>query len=124
MTSTTNNIDFLALDGELDLDELDAVMSGGREKGQYKQDLLGFIESGKMAVPYKFQGKKAASVKTGFESAVDSIEKDAEIDDATKAAAKELYVKVKKVGDGEDAQELVFLVRQDIVRERKGLATA
>ena len=69
-----------------------------------------------MGQPYQFEGKKAQSVKTGFESAIESIQKDADVDDATKEAVKHLLVKVRKTGEGENEQEHVFLIRQDLVK--------
>lgn len=110
-----STVDYAAMD-ELGLDEINQILSGGREKGVYKGDLVDFINTGKLGQPYQFSGKKAASVKTGFETAVDAIQKDADLSDEIKAAAKEVVVRVRKDGEGDDAQEHVFLVRMDLVK--------
>jgi|SRR5688500_3367673 len=113
------SVDLSEFTGDLDLDAINQILAGGREKGVYRQDALDFIASGKMGAPYQFSDKKGQSVKTGFESAVESILKDADVDDETKAAAKALIVKVRKQGEGESATEHVFLIRGDLVRAAK-----
>lgn len=121
--------------GNLDfdnLDDLDALINAGSEKGVYKNDLVDYIKSNKMGKNYTFQGKKAQSVKTGFESAIEAIQKDDKLDAETKAAALEVAVKVRKNPKKNEAgeavldnegnpveEELVFLIRQDLVREAK-----
>src|SRR4051812_9108803 len=64
-------LDFAALaeQDELSDDDVLAILAGGREKGIYDDAIVEFVRGGKIGVPYKFTGKKAASVKTGFESA-------------------------------------------------------
>lgn len=114
MTSTT--FDF---GSELSLEDIEQISSGGREKGIYKSDMVDFINSGKLGIPYQFSGKKAASVKTGFESAAEAIQKDADLSDEVKEAAKQVTVRVRKDGEGDDAQEHVFLFREDLVKAAK-----
>lgn len=106
---------------ELDLDAIDQIMAGGSEKGKYEEDVVAFATSGKLGVPYPFSGKKAQSVKTGLESAKDTVAKNDKnkYDDETKAAVANIAVRVRKVGEGDDAQELVFLIREDLRRARK-----
>jgi len=108
-----SDVDFTALAelDDLDLDQINDIMAGGREKGIYKEALLDFINSGKLGKPHKFSGKKAASVKTGFETAKEAVEKDGDLDDDVKAAAKNTVIRVR--GDG------VFLVRNDLVKAAK-----
>jgi hypothetical protein len=114
------------------LDDIDALVNAGSEKGVYKSDMVDFINSEKMGKNYTFTGKKAQSVKTGFESAIEAIQKDDSLDENVKAAAKEVAVKVRKNPvKNEDGtvqtdsagnkveEELVFLIRQDLVREAK-----
>jgi hypothetical protein len=127
----SNTLDFENLDFE-NLDDINALLAGGGEKGRYREDMLDFIASGKMGTSYPYSGKKAQSVKTGFESAIEAIQKDTEQTEEVKNAAKEVAVKVrkspKKNEDGTPVlnadntpafDELVFLIRTDLVRARK-----
>ena len=115
--TTLSNLD------ELSLEDIDAVLSGGSEKGKYVEDLLTFAESGKMGVPYQFSGKKAASVKTGMDSAKEKIAKETDkYSDEIRQAVANTDVKVRKVGEGEAQQELVFLIREDLRRAAKSAA--
>jgi len=127
----STNVDFTDIDFD-DLDDINALLAGGGEKGVYKQEMLDYIATGKMGKQYPYSNKKAASVKTGFESAIEAIQKDEKVDDDTKKAASEVAVKVRKSprknedgspvlnADNEPVfDELVFLIRQDLVRARK-----
>jgi hypothetical protein len=126
-----SSIDFTSIDFD-DLDDINALLAGGGEKGLYLQDLKEFIATGKMGKQYPYSNKKAASVKTGFESAIEAIQKDDKVDDETKAAALEVAVKVRKTPKKDEEgnpvldgagnavnDELVFLIRQDLVRAKK-----
>ncbi len=123
-SNTMATIDITSIDfgDELTLDEINAVSAGGSEKGKYKRDLVDFIESNKMGQRYQFDGVKAQSVKTGFESAVDAILKDEKATDEQKDAARNVSVKVRKSGEGDAAVEAVFLLREDLIREAKAAA--
>jgi hypothetical protein len=126
---------------ELSLEDIDAITSTGRDKGVYKQDLIDFLSSGKLGKKYQFQGKKANSVKTGFDTAVEAISKDADLSADLKAAAAKLVVKVRKVpvpvlddegnqtkdAEGNDVteeQEVVFLINQHLVNKARGVEQA
>lgn len=65
-TDTTN---------DLSNEEIDALLATTKSKGQYKEVLNSFVESGSRGrkIPLdsgRFSGKAAASVKTGFLTAV------------------------------------------------------
>lgn len=121
---TSINFTELAGQDELDLDDIEAVLAGGSEKGKYKEDVIQFAMSNKLGVPYQFSGKKAASVKTGLESAKEAVGKDEKIEDDVKAAVANTVVRVRKVGEGDAAQELVFLIREDLRRAAKSQSAA
>ena len=119
-----SNIDFDSLldVDELSFDDIAAIESAGSEKGIYQRDLIAFANSGKRAIPYKFSGKNAQSVKTGFSSAVDAIQKKEDISAEDKEAVKHVEVRVRK-GDkvkdeqGNDVQkEYVYLINQRVVQ--------
>jgi hypothetical protein len=115
-------IDFDSLTGDLSLDDILAIEKAGSEKGIYQRDLLDFVHSGKLGVRYNFSGKNAQSVKMGFTSAIDALQKKDDVSAEDKAAVKEVEVRVRK-GD-KDAQgnqdEFVFLINQAAVREERG----
>lgn len=99
---------------ELDDEALDAAIAGSRQRGVYDEKILTFIDSGKRGVEVSLAegsahaAKKAASVKTGYESARERLEA-GKVQDATdeqKDAAKSLKVILKG--------ERVFLVRSDM----------
>lgn len=111
--TVTLDFDALANQDELSEDDVLAILAGGREKGIYDDALIDFLRAGKMGVPYRFTGKKAASVKTGFESAKTRL-KDGKIEKATdeeKALAEDVEVRVR--------DEKVFLLRQDLAKAAK-----
>jgi hypothetical protein len=123
-----SNIDFdtLLQSDELSLDDILAIESAGSEKGIYQRDLLDFVHSGKRGVPYKFSGKNAQSVKMGFNSAVDAIQKKEDISSEDKEAVKHVEIRVRK-GDkvkdenGNETQvEYVFLINQQAVQAQRG----
>lgn len=127
-----STIDFDAMmeSGELSLDDLLAIDSAGSEKGIYQRDLLDFVHSGKRGVPYKFSGKNAQSVKTGFTSAVDAIQKKEDVSAEDKEAVKHVEVRVRKGDKVKDEQgnetqkEYVFLMNTRVVAEQRGNSPA
>lgn len=123
-----SNIDFDTLLGadELSLDDILAIESAGSEKGIYQRDLLDFVHSGKLGVPYKFSGKNAQSVKMGFNSAVDAIQKKDDVSAEDKDAVKHVEIRVRKgEKDAEGNQaEYVFLINQKVVQAQRGNANA
>ena len=123
-----SNIDFdtLLQSDELSLDDILAIESAGSEKGIYQRDLLDFVHSGKLGVPYKFSGKNAQSVKMGFNSAVDAIQKKEDVSSEDKEAVKAVEVRVRKgEKDAEGNQaEYVFLINQKVVQAQRGNAQA
>lgn len=110
-TNTTNGGNAMSALEELTLDQILEIEAGGREKGIYKEDLIEFAQSGKMGQPYPFTGKKAQSVKTGFVSAREAVEKDESVDDETKEAVKNTEVRVRN--------DAVYLIRRDLVKAAK-----
>lgn len=121
-------IDFDSLAGsdELSLEDILAIEQAGSEKGIYQRDMLDFVHSGKVGVPYNFTGKNAQSVKMGFSSAVDAIAKREDVSAEDKEAVKSVEVRVRKGPkvEGQDQKEYVFLINQKVVAEKKGTATA
>jgi hypothetical protein len=120
------DFDTLLSSDELSLDDILAIESAGSEKGIYQRDLLDFVHSGKLGVPYKFTNKNAQSVKMGFNSAVDAIQKKEDISAEDKEAVKHVEIRVRK-GDktkdeaGNDVQpEYVFLINQKVVQAQRG----
>jgi hypothetical protein len=122
-TETTNGtpeVDWDALSEKDELSEEDylAIMAGGREKGIYDDELLDYIRSNKLGKPYKFSGKKAMSVKTGFESAKGRLKEGkstaANVTEDEQAIAD--YVEVRIRG------EKVFLLRGDLAKAAKASA--
>ena len=93
--------------------DLDAILAGARAHGVYSDNLLAYMHSGRRGVeinladgPHK--GKKAASVKTGYESAIKRL-KEGKLTGATdedKAAADSLQVVSRN--------DRVFLARKDM----------
>jgi len=124
----STNLDFNAL---LDVDELSfediiAIESAGSEKGIYQRDLLDFVHSGKRGVPYKFSGKNAQSVKMGFNTAVDAIQKKEDVSAEDKEAVKHVEIRVRKgekttdENGNEVVPEYVFLINQNVVSTQRG----
>lgn len=122
------NLDFGALldSDELSLDDILAIESAGSEKGIYQRDLLDFVQSGKKGVPYKFSGKNAQSVKTGFATAVDAIQKKDDVSAEDKEAVKFVEVRVRKGEKTTDEKgnevvpEYVFLINNRAVAAARG----
>lgn len=111
--TVTLDFDALSAKDELDDDDVLAILAGGREKGIYDDALVDFVRANKIGVPYRFSGKKAASVKTGFESAKTRL-KENKIDKATEeeaALADEVEVRVR--------EDKVFLLRNDLAKAAK-----
>lgn len=125
-----SNIDFdtLLSSDELSLEDILAIESAGSEKGIYQRDLLDFVHSGKLGVPYKFSGKNAQSVKMGFNSAVDAIQKKDDVSSEDKEAVKHVEIRVRKGEKTKDEQgndvqpEYVFLINQKVVQAQRGNA--
>lgn len=117
-------IDYDALSGagELTLDDILSIEQAGSEKGIYQRDLLDFVHSGKLGVPYKFEGKAAQSVKMGFTSAVEGLQKKDDVSAEDKEAVKHVEVRVRKVKgtDGAEDKEFVFLINQKVVATQRG----
>jgi hypothetical protein len=98
---------------ELNDEELDAAMAGSRQRGIYDEKILSFLDSGKRGVQINLAegvhaGKKAPSVKTGYESARERLE-NGKVDNSTdeqKESAKNMKVVLK----GEN----VYLIRSDL----------
>ena len=98
---------------ELSDEDLDAAMAGSRQRGVYDDKILDFLNSGRRGVQINLAegvhaGKKAPSVKTGYESARERLE-NGKIDNSTdeqKEAAKNMKVVLK----GEN----VYLIRSDV----------
>lgn len=123
---STIDFDTLLSSDELSLDDILAIESAGSEKGIYQRDLLDFVHSGKLGVPYKFSGKNAQSVKMGFNSAIDGIQKKDDVSAEDKEAVKHVEIRVRK-GDkvkdesGNETQpEYVFLINQKVVQAQRG----
>lgn len=60
---------------ELSQEQIDALLAGSRQRGEYDRQLMGFLDSDIPGVQVSleegpFQGKKAQSVKTGFDGAI------------------------------------------------------
>lgn len=96
-------------------DDLNAAISGSRTRGVYDENLLNFFNSGRRGVEVNLndgihEGKKAQSVKTGYESARVRLEqgKVADATDEQKEAAKATKV------IGKTNPDRVFLVRSDL----------
>lgn len=90
----------------LDEAQVAELLAGSRGRGQYDTSLKDFYASDQVGIQIdltagQFQGKKAQSVKTGFESALKR-------DGAPEGAKENVKVIVKN--------DNVFLVRQDIAR--------
>lgn len=119
------DFDMLAGSDELSLDDILAIEQAGSEKGIYQRDLLDFVHSGKIGVPYTFSNKNAQSVKMGFSSAVDAIAKRDDVSAEDKDAVKQVEVRVRKgpKTEGEDQKEYVFLINQKAVAQAKGNST-
>jgi hypothetical protein len=123
---STIDFDSLLSSDELSLDDILAIESAGSEKGIYQRDLLDFVHSAKLGVPYKFSGKNAQSVKMGFNSAVDAIQKKDDVSAEDKEAVKHVEIRVRKGDktkdeDGNDVQpEYVFLINQKVVQAQRG----
>lgn len=102
---------------ELTLDEINEISAGSRQKGVYDEDLLEFVRSAKLGVPYTFQGKKGNSVKTGFEQAVERMQKNPEATEEDKEAARnvQIVVRATKAEDGTETEK-VFLIRKDLAK--------
>jgi hypothetical protein len=93
--------------------DLDAAIAGSRQRGLYDENYIAFVDSGKRGVEVNLAegdhaGKKAQSVKTGYESAIERIKSGKIVDasDEVKEAAANTKVLMKN--------ERVFLLRQDI----------
>jgi len=102
---------FLAIED----DELNSAISGSRTRGIYDSNLLAFFDSGRRGVEVNLadgihEGKKAQSVKTGYESAREKIVngKNTEASDEQVEAAKATKV------IGKTNPDRVFLVRSDV----------
>jgi hypothetical protein len=127
---STIDFDSLLASDELSLDDILAIESAGSEKGIYQRDLLDFVHSGKLGVPYKFSGKNAQSVKMGFNSAVDAIQKKDDVSAEDKEAVKAVEIRVRKGEktkdeNGNDVQaEYVFLINNKVVAAKRGNAPA
>jgi len=123
-----SSIDFDSLSGldELSLDDILTIEQAGSEKGIYQRDLLDFVHSQKVGVPYNFTNKNAQSVKMGFSSAVDAIQKRDDVSAEDKENVKSVEVRVRKGPkvEGEDQKEYVFLINQKVVAEKKGNTAA
>jgi len=119
-----STVDFsqLTQNDELSLDDILAIEQAGSEKGIYQRDLLDFIHSEKLGVPYNFTGKNAQSVKMGFTSAVDALQKRDDVSAEDKATAKLVEVRVRKTEKDAagNQDEFVFLINQQAVQARKG----
>lgn len=121
-----SSIDFSQLSGDLDLSEIDQIVAGGKEKGVYNDDLYDFLNSGKLGQPYPYSGKKAQSVKTGFESAIKNFsEEHKDASEDLKEAAKQVQVLIRR-NKGEDGKptgdEFVFLLNQAAVKAARQAA--
>lgn len=91
----------------LDETQVAELLAGSRGRGQYDTSLKEFYSSDQVGIQIdltagQFQGKKAQSVKTGFESALKR-------DGAPEGAKDNVKVIVKN--------DNVFLVRQDLARQ-------
>ena len=122
--STNLDLSTMLDQSELSLDDILAIESAGSEKGIYQRDILDFVHSGKLGVPYKFTGKNAQSVKMGFNSAIDAIQKKDDVSSEDKEAVKAVEVRVRKgEKDAEGNQaEFVFLINQKVVQAQRGNA--
>ena len=85
-------------------EDLQALLSKSRSKGQYDDELAKFWDSGEAGVQVDltqgaFQGKKPQTIKTGFENA-------SKRESAPEGAAKSLQVIV--------SDENVYLIRRDM----------
>lgn len=126
-----STIDFAALASgdELSIEDILAIEQAGSEKGIYQRDLLDFVHSNKLGAPYKFSGKNAQSVKTGFTGAVDALQKKEDVSAEDKAAVKEVEVRVRKTKSKDEAgndveQEFVFLINNNLVKQARGGSAA
>lgn len=107
----------MSMDAFIDIadDDLNAAISGSRTRGVYDENLLTFFESGRRGVEVNLtdgihEGKKAQSVKTGYESARERLV-NGKVTDATDEqveAAKQTKV------IGKTNPDRVFLVRSDV----------
>ncbi|HEY1248823.1 MAG TPA: hypothetical protein VGE97_07550 [Nitrososphaera sp.] len=121
----STNIDFDSFTGDLSLDDILAIEKAGSEKGIYQRDLLDFVHSGKLGVRYNYSGKNAQSVKMGFTSAIDALQKKDDVSAEDKASVKEVEVRVRK-GEKDasgNQDEYVFLINQAAVRAQRGEQT-
>jgi hypothetical protein len=111
--SSTHNKGEIAMSAveDLDLDQINEIMAAGREKGIYKDDMVEFAQANKLGQTYPFQGKKAQSVKTGFESAKEAIAKDENLDEDVKTAVANTVIRVRN--------DAVYLIRNDLVKQAK-----
>jgi hypothetical protein len=106
---------------ELSDEDLDAAIAGSRQRGVYDEKLLDYIQSGKRGVEINLAegvhaGKKAPSVKTGYESARDRLENgktDLSGTDEEKETLKGAAKNTKVILKG----ERVFLVRSDVATQ-------
>jgi len=98
---------------ELSDEALNEALAGSRQRGVYDENYIAFVDSGRRGVEINLAegdhaGKKAQSVKTGYESAIERIKAGKILDasDEVKEAAGNTKVILK--GDR------VFLVRSDV----------
>lgn len=94
-------------------EQIQALLSKTRRKGQYQDYLVEFYNSPEAGICVNdtwpdLSGKSASTIKQGFEGAKDK----AEVVEAVggKENAERIIVKSDKVGDGDDARELVYLI--------------
>jgi hypothetical protein len=100
---------------ELSDDDLNSAISGSRSRGVYDENLMEFLNSGRRGVQVNLEegiheGKKAQSVKTGYESARVRLEQ-GKITDAPAEIVE--AAKATKV-IGKTSPDRVFLVRTDV----------
>jgi hypothetical protein len=106
--SNTMSTMFTPIDDEQALAD---ILSGARGRGDYKTVLKAFIDAGiRLAqVPLDgglFEGKKAQTVKTGFENAKSGKE--------PPEGAAEIKVVKRTTGEGDNKVEAVYLVNQAV----------
>lgn len=95
---------------ELSQDQIDALLASSKQRGEYDRQLVNFMGNDAPGVQVSltegpFQGKKAQSVKTGFDGALTRARGDkGEYSDEQREASKGIRVIVN--------DEKVFLVRQ------------
>jgi len=92
-------------------EELASILAGARGRGEYKTVLKAFIEAGiRLAqIPLDtglFEGKKAQTVKTGFENAKNAKE--------PVAGSDKVKVVKRTTGEGDNKVEAVYLVNQAV----------